>query len=301
MSPPQDPRAELSPSALAQPPHGRPTDLRGERRGRGVPADQGCGRGLEFGGGGCEEMLGTGVSCSVPPLYAEHSEGAAPAGAPGRQNGHGSPGEGRAQGAHAPSPAPPAPPSSRLAPSPDSQQLQLRLPHAPRPPRPPRPSRPEGTRRGGAPGGIRGGGSGTRWEGPCGPSGCADPFLLRVCILAAGSALWDGSAAPWQWGGGAHGTQALISLRTGRKRRPGVPRRQRPAGAFWGEREDGQPRAAGSPGTPGPPWSSGTTGATGTTRCLGSQEPPCLRCPPQGIRERGEGWGWGCWGGGRGG
>lgn len=39
--PPQNPLSELSPSALAQPPHGRPADLRGERGGRGVPADQG--------------------------------------------------------------------------------------------------------------------------------------------------------------------------------------------------------------------------------------------------------------------
>lgn len=200
-----------------------------------------------------------------------------------------------------PLPRPPQPPPAHgLPPLQIHNSSSCVCPVRPGPPGPPGPPGLKVPSMGGLLGGYRGG-SGTRWERPCGPSGCADPFLLRVCILAAGSALWDGSAAPWQWGGGAHGTQALISLRTGRKRRPGVPRRQRPAGAFWGEREDGQPRAARSPGTPGPPWSSGTTGATGTTRCLGSQEPPCLRCPPQGIRERGEGWGWGCWGGGHGG
>lgn len=155
------PQTELSPSVLAAPTHGRPGDLRGERRGRGVPADQGGGGvlvptrgslgwapgeglwGMWAGRAGRRWCCGgrgwcSGVSHSAPPLLrTDDGKGAAPAGGPGPGDGPCSPGENWAQGTHA-SPWQPGLPShcSPRSPSPDAQRLRLRLPRAPRPSRP---------------------------------------------------------------------------------------------------------------------------------------------------------------------
>lgn len=92
--------AELCPSALAQPPHGLPADLRGQRRRRGVLADQGavggCGRaGGQLGTGDMGRGWGCrGLTPGAPLSCTDHAKGAASACAHGPQAGCGPAGEG---------------------------------------------------------------------------------------------------------------------------------------------------------------------------------------------------------------
>lgn len=269
--------AELCPSALAQPPHGLPADLRGQRRRRGVLADQGavggCGRaGGQLGTGDMGRGWGCrGLTPGAPLSCTDHAKGAAPACAHGPQAGCGPAGE----GGLVPVPPIPHPHSSQLTPLQMHNGSNCICPARPGPPGPK-------VRSGGGAGGPE-----DLWgETP----GLFSPFsaldldsCFGVCIAGA---------VPLSCMGQEPGSDLIP---TGRERRPRVPRGAGPAGAVWGEREDGQPGAAGSPGASGPPRTTRTSGATRITGCWGSQESTRTCSTPQGIRERGERWGGGIW------